>query len=172
MTKTNNVDVTSANSIDFANLDTINVDEELPDIDTPYIMSLTVEGITYEFAGVLLAEGSSQADQHRDHPDSATAPKGVKCSKCRWLEVEIYRRIDETPNVYVVVTRGPSIVPGERDYEKIAFTESEYEVAEFLTVRKTRGAQSTFMPPQHARALAQAAAHDPKLREVYRTVVA
>lgn len=164
--------MTITDKVNLADLEVINVDTDMPDINEPYIMQLTVEGVSYEFAGVLLAEGSSQADQHRDHPESATAPKGVKCSKCRWLEVEIYRRIDEDPNVYVVVTRGPSIVPDERDYEKIAFTESEYEVAELLTVRKTRGTQSTFMPPQHARALAQAAAHDPKLREVYRTVVA
>lgn len=164
--------MTITDKVNLADLDVINVDNDLPDVNEPYIMQLRVEGVAYEFAGVLLAEGSSQSDQHRDHPETDTAPKGVKCSKCRWLEVEIYRRIDETPNVYVVVTRGPSICEGERDYEKIAFTESEYEVAELLTVRKTRGVTSTFMPPQHARALAQAAAHDPKLREVYRTVVA
>ena len=164
--------MTITDKVDIQRLEVVNVDTDLPDINVPYIMQLTVEGKAYEFAGVLLAEGSSQADQHRDHPDTPRAPKGVKCSACRWLEVEIYRRIDEDPNVYVVITRGPSICEGERDYEKISFTESEYEVAEFLTVRKTRGPQSTFMPPQHARALAQAAAHDDKLRVVYQTVVA
>jgi len=161
-----------ASELDVSDLEVINVDKELPDIAQPYIMQLKIENIDYEFAGVLLAEGSSQADTHRDHPDTDTAPKGVKCSACRWLEVEIYRRIDEDPQTYIVVTRGPSICEGERDYEKISFTESEYEVVELLTVRKTRGTQSTFLPPQHARALAQAASHDDKLREVYRTVVA
>lgn len=171
--------MTITDKLDFSKLEVINVDKDLPDINEPYILQMKIEGVEYEFAGVMLAEASSQADTHRDHPDSDTAPKGVKCSACRWLEVEIYRKypdqgkFDDTRDyIYVVVTRGPSIVPDERDYEKISFTESEYEVAELLTVRKTRGTQSTFMPPQHARALAQAAAHDAKLREVYRTVVA
>jgi hypothetical protein len=157
---------------DFSHLDVVNVDKELPDINTPYIMQIKVEGQSYEFAGILLAEGSSQSDSHRDHADSDTAPKGVKCSACRWLEVELYRRIDEKSDVYVVVTRGPSICEGERDYEKITFTESAYEVVEVLTVRKTRGTQSTFLPPQHARALAQAAAHDEGLKDAYLSAVA
>ena len=163
--------MTITEKVNLADLEVINVDKELPDIDKPYIMQLKIEGQSYEFAGVLLAEGSSQSDMHRDHPDTATAPKGVKCSACRWLEVELYRRIDETPHVYVVVTRGPSICAGERDYEKITFTESPYEVVEVLTVRKTRGTQSTFLPPQHARAIAQAAAHDEGIRKAYTQAV-
>lgn len=164
--------MTTTEKVNISDLEVINTDEVLPDVNKPYIVQMKVDGVSYEFAGVLLGEQSSEAPEHRDHPDTLTAPKGVKCSKCRWLEVELYRRIDETPNVYVVITRGPSIVEGERDYEKIFFTESAFEVADLLTVRKTRSTQAPFMPPQHARVIAQAAAHDAALREVYKTVVA
>lgn len=154
------------------NLTVIDTDKELPDINTPYIMRMKVDGVAYEFAGVLLAEGSSEGAAHRDHPDTPTAPKGVKCSKCRWLEVEIYKRLDTDPHEYVVITRGPSRCEGEQNYAKIEFTESAFAVAELLTVRKTRGTMNTFMPPQHALAIAQAASHDAALREVYQSVVA
>lgn len=170
---------TDDNKIDLKDLEVVNVDRDLPTINKPHIMQLKVESVQYEFAGVLLAYGSSESNDHRDHPTTDYAPKGVKCSACRWLEVELYRKFPDPANfddtrtsIYVVVTRGPSMVPGERDYEKITFTESEYEVVEVLTVRKTRGTQSTFLPPQHARALAQAAAHDEKLREAYLGAVA
>lgn len=165
--------------VDHKNLEVVNVDRDLPDINKPHIMQLKVERQQYEFAGALLAWGSSESGDHRDHPNSDYAPKGVKCSACRWLEVELYRKFSSSANddggqgnTYVVVTRGPSIVPDERDYEKITFTESAYEVVEVLTVRKTRGTQSTFLPPQHARALAQAAAHDEGLKDAYLQAVA
>jgi hypothetical protein len=169
------------NHIDIKDLEVVNIDRDLPTINKPHIMQLVVERQKYEFAGVLLAWGSFEDSDHRDHPNSDYAPKGVKCSACRWLEVELYRKFptalndddyDAQESTYVVVTRGPSIIPGERDYEKITFTESALEVLEVLTVRKTRGEQSTFLPPQHARAIAQAAAHDDGLREVYISAVA
>jgi hypothetical protein len=162
-----------------ADLEVIDVDRDLPTINKPYVMKLSVEKQKYEFAGVLLAWGSSESGDHRDHANTDYAPKGVKCSACRWLEVELYSKFPDQVNedngqgsMYVVVTRGPSIVPGERDYEKITFTESAYEVVEVLTVRKTRGTQSTFLPPQHARALAQAAAHDDGIKDAYLEAVA
>lgn len=165
--------------VDHQNLEVVNIDRDLPDINKAHIMQLKVERQQYEFAGALLAYGSSESGDHRDHPNSDFAPKGVKCSACRWLEVELYRKFPDSANdddgqgnTYVVVTRGPSIVPEERDYEKITFTESAYEVVEVLTVRKTRGTQSTFLPPQHARALAQAAAHDDGLKDAYLQAVA
>jgi hypothetical protein len=164
--------MTTTDKVDISELETINVDEELPDIATPYIMKLTVESVPYEFAGIMLADQSSEAPEHRNHDGQATAPKGVKCSKCRWLEVEIYRRIDEFPTIYVVVTRGPSRIEGERNYAKIVFTESPFEVVEALTVRKTTGTQATFIPPQHARAIAQAAGHDEGMRRAYTQAVA
>lgn len=160
--------------MNLADLDVIDVDVDLPTIAKPYIFRLEVEKQKYQFAGVMLAYGSSESGDHRDHPNTTYAPKGVKCSACRWLEVELYLKYpdqvnddQQQGNVYVVVTRGPSIIPEERDYEKITFTESAYEVVEVLTVRKTRGVQSTFLPPQHARALAQAAAHDDGLKDAY-----
>lgn len=169
--------MTTKNQVDHSQLEVFDIDNddrEMPVINKPHILQLTVEDREYSFAGVLLAWESSESNDHRDHPNSDYAPKGVKCSACRWLEVELYKRLPDSVNdddgqgpTYVVVTRGPSLIPGERDYEKITFTESAFAVVEVLTVRKTRGTQSTFLPPQHAMALAKAAAHDDGIKEAY-----
>ena len=44
------------------------------------------------FEGRILGSASSEHANHRNHDGLNWAPKRVKCSACRWLEVTIYRR--------------------------------------------------------------------------------
>lgn len=160
--------------VDFSQLEVFDTDRNVPQANRPYILQLKVDKVAYEFAGMLIGWSTSESATHRDHPDTDYAPKGVKCSACRWLEVELYIRFGEItpdgtdPDVYVVVTRGPSMIETETDYEKITFTESGYEVIELLTVRK---GQNSFIPPQHMRALAQAANFDARIEDIYTNMI-
>ena len=131
---------------------------------------------TLEFQGVIIGSASSEHDNHRGHPNTNWAPRRVKCSACRWLEVTIFlcrdgdpKTDDELTYSYVVQTVGLSNVPGEVDFERLWKTSSAFEVVELLTVRRsqTNGTTETFIPPQHARALAQAATLDEDIREAY-----
>lgn len=125
----------------------------------------TPEG-PHEFDGAVLGAASSESKLHRGHDPRTHAPRGVKCSACRWLEVTVFA----TSHGYVVHTVGVSEVPGESDYDRVTATESAFEVVELLTVRRpgTNGRPGeTFVPPQYARALAQAASLDDGIREAY-----
>lgn len=131
---------------------------------------------TLEFQGAILGSASSEHTTHRGHPNKDYAPRRVKCSACRWLEVTIFlsrngdpKFLDELTYGYVVQTVGVSNVPGEVDFERLWTTSSAFEVVELLTVRRGQpnGSTETFIPPQHARALAQAATLDEDVREAY-----
>lgn len=146
-----------------------------PKPDTRLVTSIEIElldGTVKTFAGRLLGTATSQQTGHRDHPGLEFAPKGVRCAACRWLTVDIYREYKSRDSEgfygpaigYVVHTTGPSDVPGEYDYERFNRVASGFEVVEALTVRKP---SETFLPPQHARALAQAAGLDDGIAEAY-----
>lgn len=147
-------------------------------------IAFTAEGRQYDFEGRLLAVVSSQKLTHNDAPHTeagGTVPRGVTCSACRWIELTIYkRRTVEMPSTiqaasitredYVVLRVGRSRAPGEHTLERVLETTSAYEVVEFLTVRRPPGGDrpaETFMPPQHARALAAASQFDIPLRDAY-----
>lgn len=131
---------------------------------------------TLEFHGAIIGSATSERDDHRGHPGTEYAPRNVKCSACRWLEVTIYLRRNGDPSTndaptydYVIHTLGASDVPGEIDFVRLWETSSAFEVVELLTVRRNRapGNTETFIPVQHARALAQAASIDDEIREAY-----
>lgn len=143
------------------------------------------DGETFGFLGKPLGVGSSQQNDHRhDVARDRYAPRGIRCSACRWFEVAIYRRyvtegidletdpkrpriypVDPEPGDYVVHTIGASIVPGETRLSRITPTDSPFEVIELLTVRKRD--DDPWIPAQSARALAHAAEFDDGLREAY-----
>ena len=115
----------------------------------------------------LLARVSSRREGH-NHTE-AVPERGWKCSACRWIEIEIFRTHD---NTYVVYTLGRSALPDESDRPTVTSTTSPFEVIELLTVRRRIGTpgntrMSAFVPTQSARALAQAAEHDNRLRDAY-----
>jgi hypothetical protein len=129
------------------------------------------------FEGRIIGSASSEKDTHIGHPSTAYAPKHVKCSACRWLEVTIYSRRhrasikeDVFTFDYVIYTVGNSDVPNEVDFIRLYQTTSAFEVIELLTVRRFNRHTSksdAFIPPQHAQALAQAASVDDDIREAY-----
>lgn len=131
--------------------------------------TLQTETQDYEFVGFVLGTATSEAGYHNHEGDFLTAsapPSGAgarrqKCSACRWLETTIYQT---KSGHYVIHTNGRSIVPGERDYVRVTFTQSAYEVVEILTVK---GQKEPFIPAPSARALAQAADKDDSLQEAY-----
>jgi hypothetical protein len=118
------------------------------------------EGETFSFHGVALGAGTSQRDSH-NHPGDYPNP-GQKCSACRWYEVTIYISDDEK---FIVHTTGDSKVPGEKRFSRIIETDSAFEVVEILVVRKRDN--DPYLPAQAARALAQAAEIDDRIREAY-----
>lgn len=136
------------------------------------------EGRRHEFSGVKLGASTSRVETHTDHAGEF-APRGVKCSACRWFEVGIYRRY--TPQVtmrrgsttitepqvkdYVVQTVGASDVPGEKRFSRVQYTSSPFSVVELLVVRPVD--REPFIAPQSALALAEAAEVDAGIREAY-----
>lgn len=121
---------------------------------------------TVTFRGVPIGDASSERGEHRGHPTTQWAPKKVKCSACRWLEVTIFLRAE---GGYVIHAVGISDVPDEVDYVRLWQTDSAFEAVELLTVRRPKPGGETimFMPLPHARALAQASTVDDDIREAY-----
>lgn len=102
------------------------------------------DGEIVYFTGVRLGSGSSQT------PD-----------KDRWFEVDIYRSAD---GEYLLHTRGCSRLAGEETKRRIVRTRSAFEIIELLTVNHNG---KTYIPRSSARALAQAANWDTKVRDAY-----
>jgi hypothetical protein len=123
-----------------------------------------------EVTGSLLAYQSTyREDEHSlNHPGARHAERGDKCRSCRWFEVRILLvEADdavEHGGRFLVYTVGRSLVPGEVDLIRAAFTDSPYTVVELLT---QRDGGRPFLPASSARALADAAAHDLDLRDAY-----
>lgn len=142
-------------------------------------MQITIKlptGGTETFQGELLGEGSSFHRQHTHTTDYVAAGKNPangrnnRCQACRWQEAFIYDDTTDPKNpVYVVYTRGATIIPGERVYFNLNRTDSAMAVRELLTVRKESG---VFIPAPAKMALASAADLDDDLREVYDTLPA
>lgn len=135
-------------------------------------------GREHTFTGRRLGFSTSRTEVHTHpvsaHPPYRYAPRGEKCSACRWFEVYLYERasvvstedtIQRTDYDYVVHTVGGSAVPGEQRFSRVEFTHSPFEVIELLTVRRN-GAEPYIMA-QSSRALAQAAELDDGIREAY-----
>lgn len=130
-----------------------------------------------DFTGVVLGSVTSRWKTHTAHRGEY-APRGETCGACRWTEVTVYRRnLPSTPDPasaaspffadhdYVVYRVGRSVVPGETQRRRWDESTSPFSVVEFLTVRPDNG--DPYMPPQHARVLAEAAMLDHGLRDAY-----
>lgn len=123
------------------------------------------DGKLHRFTGRLLGAATSRVN---DHNHATTfAPRGDKCSACRWFEVAVYRfrASNDVHDGYVVHTVGGSVVPGEQRLSRVEYTDSAFEVIELLTIRPSN--RKPFMMSQSARALAQASDHDDDLRDAY-----
>lgn len=140
---------------------------ELPDLeDHGRRSSWTIQdqdGRQVRITGQFLGMGSSHRPEHKGHSRDSWAPQGVHCSTCRWTEVRLFRA-EEGP--FYIVNCGASDVPGERDLIRFTEVSAPFEVVENLTTVDRRTSLPTLTFPAR-RALAQAASHDPKLRDAY-----
>jgi hypothetical protein len=128
-------------------------------VDDPDVTSGTLT-LRARFLGV----GSTRFDRHTGHAGRFVAPEG-RCGACRWFETRIFR---VGLNDYVLHHTGVSRVPGEVDLHRHQRVYSPHEVLEAYTVRRAAEGRA-FLTRPAARALAQAVAFDPDLRDAYET---
>jgi len=125
-------------------------------------------GQSVTITGDMLGLGSSFRPYHQNHPDSDYAPQRTHCSTCRWTEIRIFAVDSEegnpAPLPYLVVKRGASAVPGEKDFIEWEGLVTGDEVLEKLTTR--RGDKASLTMPA-SRALSQAASFDPQMRDAW-----
>ena len=127
----------------------------------------------YRFSGILMGEGTSQRDAHRNHVPGRPPSRGVRCSRCRWTETTIYW--SETDSTYVVHIIGRSAVPGEHDKISTSFAETAAAVLDALLIKSKNasGRYSLFgdreLPQPNADALDEAGEMDPGLLEELRS---
>lgn len=120
--------------------------------------------------GELLGMGASSSGRprHQNHPNTKFAPPRTHCSVCRWTEIRIFAVDSEEGNdhplPYLVVKRGASIVPGEKDLIEWEGLVTGEEVLEKLTTRK---GSDTFLTATASRAASQAAAFDGGMRDAW-----
>jgi hypothetical protein len=137
---------------------------------------------TFVVIGSLLGFGSSETIQHTGHAGNGDhAPRGHRCSACRWFEVRIIevnsvtdeltsgnnvlnvRRVDP-PARFLVHTVGRTEVPTERQYVRSSWVNGGLEMVEALTVRKHN---DTFIAGPSQKALAIASEFDEGIRDAY-----
>ncbi|WP_030248242.1 hypothetical protein [Streptomyces sp. NRRL S-455] len=125
-------------------------------------------GQTITITGELLGLGSSYRPRHQNHPDTEFAPPRTHCSTCRWTEIRIFAVDSEEGNPgplpYLVVKRGASAIPGEKDFVEWEGLVTGDEVLEKLTTRRGTDA---FLTAPASRAASQAAAFDPGVRDAW-----
>lgn len=120
---------------------------------------------TLVVAGTFLGVGTSRRDRHRNHRPGTYAVPDDRCAACRWFETRVFLL---PAGDYVLHHAGVSLVPGERDLCRHERAYSAHEVVELYTVRRWRdGRRESFLPKPAVRALAQAAAFDERLRDLY-----
>lgn len=121
------------------------------------------DGHLNRIEGTFLGMGSTNRPEHKGHPDTEFAPRGVHCSTCRWTEIRVFQGTDS--RLYAVHC-GASDVPGERDLIRVSSVSTPFELVESL-VTTDRSTGRNMLPMPARRALAQAASHSPSLRDAY-----
>lgn len=143
------------------------VRRELPEADEHGDVATWIfkdrDGVEHTIQGRFLGMGSSYRPEHKGHPTTQWAPKGVHCSTCRWTEVRLFKGHD---GKFVVVNCGASDVTEERDLVRVGLVETSFELVESL-VAADRRTHVPSLPMPARRALAQSASHDPQVRDAY-----
>jgi hypothetical protein len=157
-----NVDDVKLNTTEDADVIEQNENEN---VDVPVLKNYEVDGFDGEptrFDGYLIGEASSRTEAHRHH--GAVAPPRWRCGACRWFEVTLYRLGPKSAtdrNIYLVHTRGPSTVPGEVTFRRVAFATTAYDIMKLLTQWRD---ERPILPEVSLNALLQAADHDSDLK--------
>lgn len=123
-------------------------------------MNVTTDENERVITGTLLAQASSRQYKHRQHPGMTYAPAKQRCSACRWTRVTILR--DEGPDrLYIIVTEGFSLVPGERVLGRVEHTSSPLWVIEYL--HRVNREKEKYLPLVARNALMMAVQYDEAL---------
>lgn len=113
---------------------------------------------------MFLGMGSSHRPEHKGHPETAFAPRGVHCSTCRWTEIRLFQDV-ESSRLYVVKC-GVSNVPDERDLIEVSSVATPFELVESLTTTDRRSGRP-ILPMPSRMALAQSVSYSDSLRDAY-----
>lgn len=125
------------------------------------------DGEPVRLEGAFLGMSSSHRYRHTAH-EGEFAPRGERCSACRWFEPRIFRETGGMER-FLLHHTGVSGAPGETDRIRVEYALTATEVIEVLVTRRTLagGAQETFLTTPAARVLAQASGFDDELHEAY-----
>jgi hypothetical protein len=113
--------------------------------------------------GVLLGESSSHRGHHNHGEDFS--PPGVRCSACRWMQVQIL--YDEAAEGYVVLVHGRSIVPDESDRCRLERTVSPIWVIETLRQPQRKPGARPGISQTALKAITEAARYDADIADAY-----
>ena len=114
-----------------------------------------------------LGFGSSYRPSH-NHVYPPFAKKGYHCSTCRWYETRIFQEgTRDEDGRYVIITQGPSVVPGEVTFITFGYAADVPELLEVLTLQPD--GSHKVIPPV-ARALEMAAEYSDRINDVYSKV--
>lgn len=125
----------------------------------------------YTFTGAKLGFGTSRRGSHINHHPNTFAPRGTRCSGCRWTDTQIFW--SATDQRYIIHIVGRSIVPGEHDKIRTAWAEDADDVLDGLLispprhVRSSQGDTTLELPQPNADALQEAAEQDSDLAAVF-----
>lgn len=119
------------------------------------------------WTGTFLGMGTSFKTDHMHHDDKPFAGHGQGCSRCRWIEIRLFREQEAGGFArYLVVRRGVSVVPGETDRITCTEVDGPFQAVETVTSRPEDGTVPFMIRPA-AFMLAQAAQHDTGIRDAY-----
>lgn len=125
-------------------------------------------GTTAEFEADFLGFGTSFRPSH-NHVFPPHAPKGAHCSTCRWSETWIFQEGHNDPSGrYVVISFGPSVVPGEVNFITFGYADNVRELFEVLTLQPN--GKHVLTPPV-TRALDTASAYSEEIDEMFKKAV-
>lgn len=136
------------------------------------LYTLSIGDGEYTFTGAKLGFGTSRRGSHINHHPNTFAPRGTRCSGCRWTDTTIYW--SATDQRYIIHIVGRSVAPGEHDKVRTAWAEDADAVLDGLLispprhVRSNQGDTALELPQPNADALQEAAEHDPDLAAVFR----
>lgn len=120
-----------------------------------------------EITGRLIGSSSSGQDAHQSHT-TEWADRKVRCSRCRWIEIDIYTDVTDNGQSYryLVHTVGRSDVPGEKDLARFKLVKNAMSVVEALVTVQGPEARLTVVARE---ALAEASGYDEDIREEFRS---
>jgi hypothetical protein len=143
--------------------------------ESPQVREWTIQTPTgmMTFAGRLLGRATTESDRHRGHELQEYAPRGHRCSACRWYTCEIY----DVDGRYLIYTRGDTQVPGEDPIPRVTFASDAGGMLDVLVQRQPLARPDphdrdtwTWSPPRLSRSarvcLEQAAIYDPAILQI------